>query len=188
MSVSLPGDFGIEVLRIGLLLSAAPGLRTQEPHLRSTCFSPFPFRSIIGWRSYPPRPTSIQETFGVSSQTYSFFFAIWAVGLAIGPQIYMRLSREWERTSIITGCFVVTVLSGLLVFLWATLGPGPSYRVVSKQHRSQLPASPSHLSDVWISTRRDAGSTSALMNSSHDGDGEHRDGHRLACGSAVEWS
>ena len=30
-----------------------------------------------------------QETFGVSSQVYSFFFAIFAVGLAIGPLIYM---------------------------------------------------------------------------------------------------
>ncbi len=127
----------------------------------------FSLVSIIGMAFISSSSYIYQETFGVSSQTYSFFFAIWAVGLAIGPQIYMRLSREWQRTSIITGCIIVIVLSGILVLLVGNLGPWAFIMAL-------LPSS------IAISCQRppvtyllldqheaDAGSTSALMGASH---------------------
>jgi DHA1 family bicyclomycin/chloramphenicol resistance-like MFS transporter len=107
-----------------------------------------------------------QETFGTSSQVYSFFFAIFAVGLAIGPQIYMRLSREWERTSIITGCFAVTVVSGLLVFIVGGLGPWPFILALFPSSIALSCLRPPATYLILDQHEGDAGSASALMNSS----------------------
>lgn len=64
-----------------------------------------------------------QETFRLSSQVYSYFFAFNAAGLLIGPLIYMRLSARFSRFSIINACFTVMILSGFLVFLMGRSGP-----------------------------------------------------------------
>ena len=66
-----------------------------------------------------------EVTFGTSSQVYSYFFALFAVSIAVGAQLYVWLSRRFKRVSIITGCFVVTAVSGLLVLLFGRLGPWP---------------------------------------------------------------
>jgi len=64
-----------------------------------------------------------QVTFGVSSQAYSLFFAIFAVSAAAGAQIYVWLSRRWGRNTIITASFVLSAASGLLVLLVGGRGP-----------------------------------------------------------------
>jgi DHA1 family bicyclomycin/chloramphenicol resistance-like MFS transporter len=64
-----------------------------------------------------------QVTFGVSGQVYSYFFALFAVAAAAGAQIYVWLSRRWERNKIITGCFAFSAVSGLLVLLLGGRGP-----------------------------------------------------------------
>lgn len=64
-----------------------------------------------------------QDTFRLSSQVYSYFFAFNAAGLLIGPLIYMKLSARFSRFSIINACFTVMILSGLLVFLMGRSGP-----------------------------------------------------------------
>jgi len=64
-----------------------------------------------------------QVTFGVSSQFYSLFFAIFAVAAAAGAQVYVWLSRRWHRNKIVTGCFAASVISGVLVLLVGTRGP-----------------------------------------------------------------
>jgi DHA1 family bicyclomycin/chloramphenicol resistance-like MFS transporter len=66
-----------------------------------------------------------EVTFGVSSQVYSYFFALFGVGIALGPPTYLWLSRRFERTAILTGCFVTCAVSGLLVLLAGRLGPWP---------------------------------------------------------------
>jgi len=64
-----------------------------------------------------------QVRFGVSSQTFSLFFALFAVAAAVGAQVYVWLSRRWHRNKIITGCFVASAVSGALVLLLGTRGP-----------------------------------------------------------------
>jgi len=64
-----------------------------------------------------------QEGFGVSSEAYSLFFAIFAVSAAAGAQLYVWLSRRWARDRIITWCFVLTAIGGLLVLLLGGRGP-----------------------------------------------------------------
>lgn len=64
-----------------------------------------------------------QEGFGVLSQAYSLFFAIFAVSAAAGAQLYVWLSRRWARDRIITWSFVLTAIGGLLVLLLGGRGP-----------------------------------------------------------------
>jgi MFS transporter, DHA1 family, multidrug resistance protein len=64
-----------------------------------------------------------QDTFRLSSQVYSYFFSFNALGLLIGPLIYMKLSTRFSRFSIIISCFAILILSGLLVCTMGKLGP-----------------------------------------------------------------
>ncbi|MGA2477907.1 MAG: multidrug effflux MFS transporter [Spirochaetia bacterium] len=64
-----------------------------------------------------------QDTFHLSSQVYSYYFAFNAAGMLIGPMLYIRLSRGFKRFSIINACFAVMIVSGLLVSLVGRSGP-----------------------------------------------------------------
>jgi len=64
-----------------------------------------------------------QDTFRLSSQVYSYYFAFNAAGMLIGPLLYMRLSAQFKRFSIINACFAAMILSGFLVCALGRLGP-----------------------------------------------------------------
>jgi DHA1 family bicyclomycin/chloramphenicol resistance-like MFS transporter len=151
--------------------SAFSSLRRLGFVLRSRTFTTllltFSMVSITGMAFISSSSYIYQETFGVSSQTFSFFFAIWAVGLAIGPPIYMRLSREWERTSIITGCVVVIVLSGILVLLFGKLGPWAFIMALIPGSIALSCLRPPVTYLLLDQHEGDAGSASALMGASH---------------------
>ncbi len=108
-----------------------------------------------------------QETFGVSSQVFSYFFALFAVGLAIGPVIYIRLSRSWRRTSIVTGCFIVIALGGVLILLVGGLGPWAYILAVLPSSIALSCMRPPAVYLMLDQHEADAGSVSALMSSSH---------------------
>ncbi|MCI1882635.1 MAG: Bcr/CflA family efflux MFS transporter [Sporolactobacillus sp.] len=59
-----------------------------------------------------------QDNFGLSSQTYSYFFTFNAVGMLLGPIFYVRLAWRCKRFSIINACFIITIVSGMLVCLF----------------------------------------------------------------------
>jgi MFS transporter, DHA1 family, multidrug resistance protein len=105
-----------------------------------------------------------EDTFGVSSQVYSYFFALFAVGLAFGPPIYLRLSRRWKRSWILTGCFGVVVLSGLAVLLAGDLGPWPFIVSILPAGIATSCARPPGTYLMLQQQEGDAGSASALMN------------------------
>lgn len=108
-----------------------------------------------------------QEDFGRSSQAFSFFFAIFAVGLAIGPLFYIRLSRTRKRTSIITGTLVVIALSGLLVLLIGGRGPWAFILTMLPSGIAMTCMRPPTTYLLLDQHEADAGSTSALMGSTH---------------------
>jgi DHA1 family bicyclomycin/chloramphenicol resistance-like MFS transporter len=108
-----------------------------------------------------------QEDFGRSSQAFSFFFAVFAVGLAIGPLIYIRLSRSRRRTSIITGTLVVIALSGLLVLLIGGRGPWAFILTILPSGVAMSCMRPPATYLLLDQHEADAGSTSALMGSTH---------------------
>jgi DHA1 family bicyclomycin/chloramphenicol resistance-like MFS transporter len=61
--------------------------------------------------------------FRLSAQVYSYYFAINAAGLISGPMLYLYLSRQFDRKSIITVCFTMVAISGLLVCGLGSLKP-----------------------------------------------------------------
>lgn len=66
----------------------------------------------------------IYETqFGVSSQAYGFFFALFGLGAAVGPSAYLLLSRWFDRSTILTGSLIVYAVSGILVLAVGRFGP-----------------------------------------------------------------
>ncbi|HOP46761.1 MAG TPA: Bcr/CflA family efflux MFS transporter [Desulfobacteraceae bacterium] len=63
------------------------------------------------------------NSFGLTPQSYSFYFSINAIGLISGPMLYLRVSRKFRRRSIIITCFTVVSTSGLLIFFFGGLQP-----------------------------------------------------------------
>lgn len=64
-----------------------------------------------------------QDGFHLSSQMYSFYFSLNALGMIAGPMIYLWLSRRFHPESIIRTCFASVAASGLLVCLFGNLQP-----------------------------------------------------------------
>lgn len=64
-----------------------------------------------------------QEGFGLSSRIYSYFFTFNAMGMLLGPLLYLRLSRFFKRYHIINACFGVMLLEGLFVCLFGGGSP-----------------------------------------------------------------
>ncbi|HWR38399.1 MAG TPA: multidrug effflux MFS transporter [Patescibacteria group bacterium] len=64
-----------------------------------------------------------QETFRLSSQEFSYYFAFNAAVMLLGPLVYLRLAKRLARRIIINGCFAVMVVSGLLVCVFGHYSP-----------------------------------------------------------------
>ena len=64
-----------------------------------------------------------EDGFRLSAQVYSYFFALNAAGLILGPMLYMYLSRRFNRSTIINACLVMVTISGLLVSSLGSLTP-----------------------------------------------------------------
>ncbi len=64
-----------------------------------------------------------QDGFHLSSQTYSYYFAVNAICLIAGPMIYMRISRRFHSEMIIRISFVISMASGILIVLFGNLAP-----------------------------------------------------------------
>lgn len=61
--------------------------------------------------------------FGLSEQVYSYFFSANAFFMVIGPLLYMKLSKHFKAQLIITTSFVISCISGLLIFSFGDLSP-----------------------------------------------------------------
>jgi DHA1 family bicyclomycin/chloramphenicol resistance-like MFS transporter len=64
-----------------------------------------------------------QEGFQLSSQMYSFYFSLNAMGMIAGPMIYLWLSRHFNTLNIIWACFAIIATSGLFVWMLGNLQP-----------------------------------------------------------------
>jgi DHA1 family bicyclomycin/chloramphenicol resistance-like MFS transporter len=139
--------------------------------LKSTTFTTllltFSLLSMAGLAFVSSSSYIYQETFGTSSQVFSFFFAVYAVGMVIGPLIYVRLSRSMARNSIITGSLAVVALSGLLVLLLGGIGPWVFTLALLPSSVAMSCMRPPATYLMLDQHEYDAGSASALMGSSH---------------------
>ncbi|KRL22092.1 multidrug effflux MFS transporter [Lentilactobacillus kisonensis] len=64
-----------------------------------------------------------QNTFHLSSELFSLFFAFNALGMLLGPLIYIPLSKYVDRFVIIYSCFLLTIIGGILVLLFGLHNP-----------------------------------------------------------------
>ncbi len=83
----------------------------------------FSLGSISGMAYVASSTYIFQDGFGLSSQAYSFYFAMNAIGLVSGPMLYMRISRRIHPESIIRTCFMVSMTSGILLILVGRFQP-----------------------------------------------------------------
>jgi DHA1 family bicyclomycin/chloramphenicol resistance-like MFS transporter len=106
-----------------------------------------------------------EDTFRVSSQVYSYFFAAFAVGMALGAQLYVRLSRRFSRNTILMGCFGASAVSGILMLLIGPLGPWPFLVALLPMPVAFSCLRPPAVYLMLAQHEGDAGSVSALMGS-----------------------
>lgn len=64
-----------------------------------------------------------QNTFHLSSQMFSFFFAFNAIGMLLGPLVYIPLSKFIDRFVIIYSCFFISIVSGGLILMFGLGSP-----------------------------------------------------------------
>lgn len=67
-----------------------------------------------------------QETFHVSAQQYSLFFALNAFCSLLGPFLHIGVFRRWNRNRVLTGHLLAMCLIGVGVLLWGAKAHGPS--------------------------------------------------------------
>lgn len=108
-----------------------------------------------------------EVTFGVSTQVYSFFFALFAAAMAVGAPIYVQLSRRFDRTAILTGCFAACAASGLLILVVGRLGPWPFILAMVPMSIAFSCMRPPAVYILLAQHEGDAGSVSAVMGASY---------------------
>jgi MFS transporter, DHA1 family, multidrug resistance protein len=64
-----------------------------------------------------------QDGFHLSGQVYSYYFSLNAMGMLIGPMLYLWLARRFHGEKIIQGAFITVAISGLLACLLGNLQP-----------------------------------------------------------------
>lgn len=80
--------------------------------------SAFPFMGYIAVSSY-----IYIDYFGLSEQSYSYFFAINAFISIAGPIIYVRYLRNFNQNAIAAVAFVLSIISGILVMTIGIVSP-----------------------------------------------------------------
>jgi DHA1 family bicyclomycin/chloramphenicol resistance-like MFS transporter len=81
-------------------------------------FAPLGMMAFVGISSF-----IFQQTFGLSEQAYSYYFAANAAVSVLVAIAYIRISQFIRPITIITGSFLMTVLSGILTIIFGGLHP-----------------------------------------------------------------
>lgn len=104
-----------------------------------------------------------QDGFKLSSQVYSYYFTFNALGMLAGPMLFVRLSRRVHYEKIITACFAVTALSGLLICFFGSLQPWLFALVLLPSTVASSCIRPASTNLMLEQQKGDTGSASSLM-------------------------
>lgn len=63
------------------------------------------------------------DGFGLNERAYSYYFSANAVFFLLGPLLYIRISKHFNNTPIITFSFIVISISGFLVSIMGNISP-----------------------------------------------------------------
>ena len=106
------------------------------------------------------------DGFGVSEQVYSLYFAANGVLSAVGPSLYLLLSRYCKRFNIISLGFSLVLLSGLLLLLVGGIGPGQFIAAVMVASIGSVILRVPSMNLILEQIQSDAGSASSLISGS----------------------
>lgn len=118
------------------------------------------FMSFISASSY-----IYQEVFGLSAGVFSLFFAFNALGMLLGPLLYVWVGERFRRFSVVAVCFAAMALSGLLVVSLGPIGPLVFAPLLLPATIASGCANPPGVYLMLARAESDAGSASALMGS-----------------------
>ena len=104
-----------------------------------------------------------QDFFHLSSQMYSLYFSVNALGLIAGPMIYLWLSRTFKRDKIIQVCFGFSILSGLLILFFGQRQPWMLMLCVLPNSVAGSIVRPPASNLMLDQQKSDTGSVSSLM-------------------------
>lgn len=105
------------------------------------------------------------DGFGVSAQVYSYYFMLNAIALILGPLTYLRLARRFRREWIITACFGMIAVSGVLVLLLGNLQPWVFALALLPASFAGSCVRPPGANLMLEQQRQDTGSAASLMGS-----------------------
>ncbi|HWQ45562.1 MAG TPA: multidrug effflux MFS transporter [Longilinea sp.] len=64
-----------------------------------------------------------QDGFHLNEQNYSYFFSLNALGMMVGPVIYLWMVKRFHTEKIIRACFALVAVSGVLIFFLGNFHP-----------------------------------------------------------------
>jgi len=105
-----------------------------------------------------------EDSFGLSQQWYSFYFAFNALALIAGPFLYLRLSRSFSRGSVIVASFVTMIAGGVLIFFLGSTGPLVFALVLFPASLMSACVRPPGAYLMLSQQKEDTGSAAALIN------------------------
>lgn len=106
-------DTSKETTSVGRSLSRLGVLMTNPAF--SALLINFSAVSIVSLSFISSSSYIFQEHFGLSSRDFSYFFAFNALGMLLGPLLYIRLSKYIDRMVILYACFLLGIVGGVLV-------------------------------------------------------------------------
>jgi DHA1 family bicyclomycin/chloramphenicol resistance-like MFS transporter len=83
----------------------------------------FSLTSIAGLAFITSSTYIYQDNFHLSSQMYSFYFAVNALAMTAAPMLYLWLVRRFNARTIIYVCFGAAAISGMLILLFGQIQP-----------------------------------------------------------------
>lgn len=101
--------------------------------------------------------------FGLSPQAYSYYFALNALALILGPMLYVRLSARVALKRIVEACFSLIALGGVLVFFLGGLGPMAFALSILPATLGSVVSRPPGTNLMLEQQREDTGSASSLI-------------------------
>ncbi len=83
----------------------------------------FSLMSIVSLSYISSSSYIFQDTFHLSSRMFSLFFSFNAIGMLLGPLVYIPLSKYNDRFKIVYTSFGISIVAGILVLIFGQMSP-----------------------------------------------------------------
>ncbi|MDX2479152.1 MAG: multidrug effflux MFS transporter [Desulfuromusa sp.] len=102
--------------------------------------------------------------FGLSEQMFSFFFAFNVLFATTGPMLYIRVSKRYSASTVVTACFFMLTCCGLALGTFGHLSPWVFALAVAPATLATITMRVPAINLMLDQQEHDAGSVAALIN------------------------